>query len=180
MKFTKLNRTIHNWISIFIALPILLLIVSGLFLQLKKDISWIQPPSVRGESDATPMVSHEVLLATATSVPQTAGLKWSEFERIDYKVDRGMVKFMTFEGWEVQVDTTNGAILSVAERRSDFFEKLHDGTYIGDWFKYYVVLPSAVCLFILWMSGLYMFIYPYFKRASNKRNKKLKAQAQKS
>ena len=167
MKFTKLNRTIHNWISIFIALPILLLIVSGLFLQLKKDISWIQPPSVRGE----------VLLASATSVPQTAGLKWSEFERIDYKVDRGMVKFMTFEGWEVQVDTTNGAILSVAQRRSDFFEKLHDGTYIGDWFKYYVVLPSAVCLFILWLTGLYMFIYPYFKRASNRRNKKLKAQA---
>lgn len=176
MKFTKLNRTIHHWVSIFIAMPLLLIIVSGLFLQLKKDINWIQPPSVRGESDATPMVSHEVLLAAATSIPQTAGLKWSEFDRIDYKVDRGMVKFMTLEGWEVQVDTTNGSILSVAERRSDFFEKLHDGSYFGDTVKYYVILPTAVCLFSLWITGLYMFIYPYVKRASNKKNKRLKAQ----
>jgi len=32
MKFNKLNRTIHNWVSIFIALPVMLIIVSGLFL----------------------------------------------------------------------------------------------------------------------------------------------------
>ncbi|MBT5186922.1 MAG: PepSY domain-containing protein [Kordiimonadaceae bacterium] len=180
MKFTKLNRTIHNWISIFIALPLLLVIVSGMFLLLKKDVEWIQPPSVRGVSDATPMVSHDQLLAAATSVEQTKGLKWSEFDRIDYKVDRGMVKFMTLEGWEVQVDTTNGALLSVKERRSDFFEKLHDGTYFGDWVKYYILIPSAICLFTLWMTGLYMFIYPYVKRASNKKNKKLKAQTQRT
>lgn len=180
MTYNKLNRTIHHWVSIFIAMPILLLIVSGLFLQLKKDFNWIQPPSVRGENIATPIVSHEVLLAAATSVPQASGLKWSEFERIDYKVDSGMVKFMTFEGWEVQVDTTSGSVLSVAERRSDFFEKLHDGSYFGDNVKYYVVLPSASCLFILWLSGIWMFFYPYVKKASNKRKKALKAAMQKS
>lgn len=175
MKFTKLNRTIHNWGSILIALPLLLIIVSGLFLQLKKDFNWIQPPSVRGESDGTPIISHDALLAAATSIPQTAGLKWSEFDRIDYKVDRGMVKFMTSDGWEVQVDTTNGSVLSVAERKSDFFEKLHDGSYFGDAVKYYVILPTGIFLFLLWITGLYMFVYPYVKRASNKRNKRLKA-----
>ncbi len=180
MKFSKLNRTVHNWLSIFVALPLLLVIVSGLFLMFKKDVDWIQPPSIRGQSDATPLVSHEELLRIATSVPQTAGLKWLDFDRIDYKADRGMVKFMTIDGWEIQVDTTNGTILSVAERRSDFFEKLHDGTYFGDWVKYYILIPSAIFLFTLWMSGLYMFIYPYFKRAANKRNKKLKSQKHKS
>lgn len=180
MKYTKLNRTIHNWLSIFIALPILLIIISGLFLQLKKDVEWIQPPSVRGESADTPTVSHSELLMAATSVPETAGLKWSEFERIDYKADRGMVKFITFEGWEVQVDTTNGSVLSVATRQSDFLEKLHDGSYFGDFMKYYITLPTGILLFILWITGLWMFFYPYVKRASNRRNKKLKAQAQKS
>jgi uncharacterized iron-regulated membrane protein len=179
MKLNKLNRTIHNWVSIFIGLPLLLIIVSGLFLQLKKDFTWIQPPSVRGASDATPTASHDELLAAATSLPQTAGLKWSEFDRIDYKVDRGMVKFMTVEGWEVQIDTSNASILSVAERRSDFFEKLHDGSYFGDAIKYYVILPTAVFLFLLWMTGLWMFVYPYIKKASNKRKKALKAQVQK-
>ena len=130
---------------------------------------------MRGESDGTPIISHDALLAAATSIPQTAGLKWSEFDRIDYKVDRGMVKFMTSDGWEVQVDTTNGSVLSVAERKSDFFEKLHDGSYFGDAVKYYVILPTGIFLFLLWITGLYMFVYPYVKRASNKRNKRLKA-----
>ncbi|MDG1708485.1 MAG: PepSY-associated TM helix domain-containing protein [Emcibacteraceae bacterium] len=175
MKLNKLNRTIHNWVSIFIALPLLLIIVSGLFLQLKKDFVWIQPPSVRGATDATPTASHAELLAAATSLPQTSGLQWSEFDRIDYKVDRGMVKFMTFEGWEIQIDTSNASILSVAERRSDFFEKLHDGSYFGDFTKYYIILPTAIFLFLLWMTGLWMFIYPYIKKASTKRKKALKA-----
>ncbi len=176
MKYTKLNRTIHNWLSIFVALPLLLVMVSGMFLLLKKDVDWIQPPSVRGESDATPKISHADMLAAVNAVEQTKGLKWSDFDRIDYKTDRGMVKFMTLDGWEVQVDTTNGKILSVKERRSDFFEKLHDGTYFGEWMKYYILIPSAIFLFTLWITGLYMFIYPYFKRVSNKRNKKLKSE----
>ena len=174
MKLTKLNRTVHNWISIFIAIPLLLIVISGFFLQLKKDFSWIQPPSISGQSEATPIISHDALLATATSIPQTEGLKWAEFDRIDYKVDRGMVKFMTLEGWEVQVDTTNGSILSVAERRSDFFEKIHDGSYFGNGVKYFIILPTAVLLFLLWITGLYMFIYPYVKRVFNKKNKRQK------
>ncbi|HPF46809.1 MAG: PepSY domain-containing protein [Alphaproteobacteria bacterium] len=177
MKFTKLNRTIHNWISIFIALPLLLVIISGLFLQLKKDVDWIQPPSKRGESPATPIVSHDELLRAATSVEPTKGMDWSDFERIDYKTDRGMIKFITADGWEVQVDRTNGLVLSVMERRSDLLEKIHDGTFFGDWVKYYIILPSAICLFILWITGIYMFVYPYVKRASNKRNKREKAAA---
>lgn len=177
MKFTKLNRTIHNWISIFIAMPLLLVIVSGMFLLLKKDVEWIQPSSVRGENSATPTVPHTDLLAAATSTEQTKGMNWADFDRIDYKTDRGMVKFITIDGWEVQVDTTNASVLSVKERRSDFFEKLHDGSWFGDWMKYYILIPSAICLFTLWITGLYMFIYPYFKRASNKRNKQLKTKA---
>ncbi len=180
MKFTKLNRTIHTWISIFIAMPLLLVIISGMFLLLKKDVEWIQPSSVRGESASTPIISHEQLLTAATSAEPTKGMAWSDFDRIDYKTDRGMVKFITADGWEVQVDTTNGSVLSVKERRSDFFEKLHDGTYFGDWMKYYVLIPSAICLFTLWITGLYMFIYPYVKKASNRRNKRIKAQMQKS
>lgn len=180
MNLNKLNRTIHNWISIFIALPLLLIIVSGLFLQLKKDFEWIQPSSVRGENADTPSLSHEILLAAATSVPQTKDLKWSDFDRIDYKADRGMVKFITVEGWEVQVDTTNGAVLSVASRQSDFLEKIHDGSYFGDFVKYYVILPTGITLFILWVTGLWMFIYPYAKKASNKKKKALNAKKQKA
>lgn len=180
MNLNKLSRTVHNWISIFIALPLLLIIVSGLFLQLKKDFQWIQPSSVRGANAETPTVSHEKLLIAATSVAQTKGLRWSDFDRIDYKTDRGMVKFITVDGWEVQVDTTNAEVLSVASRQSDFLEKLHDGSYFGDFVKYCVILPTGITLFVLWVTGLWMFIYPHLKKASNKKKKALKASKQKA
>ena len=121
MKFTKLNRTIHNWISIFIALPLLLVIVSGLFLMFKKDVEWIQPSSIRGENSAIPTVSHADLLAAATSTAATKDMSWSDFDRIDYKNDRGMVKFITKEGWEVQVDTTTAAVFIGKRKAVRFF-----------------------------------------------------------
>ena len=43
MKFNILNRKIHYWASFIVALPLLVMIVSGLFLQAKKHWSWVQP-----------------------------------------------------------------------------------------------------------------------------------------
>ena len=155
-------------------MPLLLVLVSGMFLLLKKDVNWIQPPSISGVNVGTPQINHEDMLLAVTSVEQARGLIWSDFERIDYQTDGGMVKFITKDDWEIQLDTANADILSVKLRRSDFFEKLHDGTYFGDWMKYYVLIPSAVFLLTLWMTGLYMFIYPYIKKAFKRRKRELK------
>ena len=63
--------------------------------------------------------------------------------------------------WEVQIDTETKQVLHVAYRRSDLIEQLHDGSWFNEKVKLYIFLPSGIILFILWITGLYMFILPY-------------------
>ncbi len=168
MKFTKLNRLTHNWLSVFIALPILLILITGILLILKKDFEWIQPPSHKGETLATPTLPLMEILARVIAIPQAKNLEWHQFERIDFKPSKGIVKFVTPDDWEIQIDPSTGEILSVKIRRSDFIESLHDGSYFGASTKYFLSLPTGIILFILSLSGLYMFFLPMVKKRRKK------------
>jgi hypothetical protein len=54
-----------------------------------------------------------------------------DLERIDVRKDKGMVKFVFADGfWEVQLDGVSGQLLVIARRRSDFIEKIHDGSIL--------------------------------------------------
>lgn len=171
MKFAKLNRTAHNWLSIIVALPIILILVTGILLVLKKDFDWIQPQSHRGQSLATPTLSMTDILTRVTATPQAENLKWHQFERIEFKPSKGIMKFITRDLWEIQVDSTTGNILSVEKRRSDLIESLHDGTFFGRSVKYFLSFPTAIILLIISLSGLYMFFYPILKRRARAKNK---------
>ena len=48
MAFNVLNRQIHYWASVAVAVPLLVMIASGLFLQAKKHWSWVQPAEQPG------------------------------------------------------------------------------------------------------------------------------------
>lgn len=44
----KWTRKLHRWGALLTAVPLLLVIVTGLLLQVKKEAAWIQPPTMRG------------------------------------------------------------------------------------------------------------------------------------
>ena len=171
MKFSKLNRTTHNWLSIIVALPILLILVTGVLLVFKKDIGWIQPPSHKGQSLATPTIPMTDILAKVTATHPAKNLEWHQFERIEFKPSKGIMKFITSDFWEIQVDSTTGNILSVEKRRSDLIESLHDGSFFGRSVKYFVSFPTAIILLIISLSGLYMFFYPILKRRAREKKR---------
>ncbi len=50
MVLPALLRKVHYWGSIVIALPIAIVICTGIFLQLKKDVAWIQPKEIKTEA----------------------------------------------------------------------------------------------------------------------------------
>ena len=82
----------------------------------------------------------------------------------------GIFKFVSKTNWEVQVDTHTSEVLSVAQRRSDIIESIHDGSFFADWVKLWIFLPAGVGLFVLWVSGVYLFSSSeYKKRRINKR-----------
>lgn len=175
MKTQLLLRKIHHWGSLIIMVQMGLVIIAGLMLSLKKEIDWLQPPSVNGTARAdVPVQDMQSLFDVARSVEEMALTDWAELERVDFKPGKGMVKFVSTNNWEVQIDTATGEILQVAYRRSDIIEKLHDGSFFADWVKLYIFFPSGIVLLILWGTGIYLFFLPHVKRALKKRKQTYK------
>jgi uncharacterized iron-regulated membrane protein len=167
MSFNVLNRRIHYWASAIAAIPLLVIICSGLLLQAKKQSSWVQPPERRGTGTA-PALSLDDVLERVKTVPDMHVQTWDDVNRLDVRPGRGMVKVWLQNGYEVQVDLGTGNILQVAYRRSDLIESIHDGSFFGgDWTKLGLFLPTGITLLLLWLGGLWMFWVPF--RAKRKR-----------
>lgn len=168
MNWNVLARKIHHWGSIAVALPILLVLGTGLLLQLKKQLPWVQPPEVRGGGGA-PALALPQVLEIARGVPQAEVRGWDDVRRVDVRPSRGMLKVSAENGWEIQIDAASGRVLQAAYRRSDAIEALHDGSWFGDAVKYGVFLPAGVGLLVLWVTGLYLFVLPYSVKAKRAR-----------
>ena len=111
------------------------------------------------------------MLASARLHPEAGIEEWSDIDRIDLRVDKGIAKLRAHSGWEVQVDTATAEVVSVAYRRSDLIETIHDGSFFSDGVKLYVFLPTGVLLLIMWGTGIYLFMLPRMAR----RKKRAKA-----
>ena len=156
MHFAQWNRVIHRWATVWVAVPLLIVILTGLLLMMKKNFSWIQPESMRGKANV-PSVSFEHILKTASSVECADISTWDDINRLDVRPSKGIVKVRAESGWEIQVDTETGDVLQVAYRRSDLIESLHDGSAFGDHVKNWVFLPSGLILFVMLLTGVYLF-----------------------
>ena len=173
MKTQVLLRKIHHWGAIVIAVPLAIMIGAGILLMLKKEIDWIQPPSQKGvEHTGIPSRTMAELFEAAKAVPEAGITNWADLDRVDVKAGKGIIKFMSASNWEVQVDTETAEVLLVAFRRSDIIEKIHDGSYFAEWAKLGLFLPAGILLFILWMTGIYMFFYPIYKRRKRTKTKR--------
>lgn len=168
MKFNILNRKIHYWLSVAVALPILVVVLSGILLQTKKHFVWIQPTELRGASQ-TPMISLPEVLEISKAVAQAEIETWDDINRVDVRPSRGMLKVWAKNNWEIQIDTETGAILQTAYRRSDIIESIHDGSFFHESVKTWIFLPAGITLLLLWLTGIYLFILPYLIRRRRKR-----------
>ena len=171
MSFNVANRKVHHWASFIVAVPLLVMIVSGLFLQMKKQWIYVQPPEQRG-TGKTPAIGLDAILASVQAVPELGVRGWDDVNRLDVRPGKGMVKVWLNSGWEAQVDLGTGRVLQTAYRRSDLIESIHDGSYFaGDWTKLGLFLPAGLTMLLLWVSGLWMVWVPFIakRRRSEKR-----------
>nr|NIP93153.1 PepSY domain-containing protein [Akkermansiaceae bacterium] len=128
MSPAKFSRVFHRWASLVVALPVLVVILTGFLLLLKKDVAWIQPPTQRGSSEKLTL-SFDRILAIARTVPEAEIKDWADVDRLDVRPARKMLKVRANNRWEIQLDAGSGEILQVAYRRSDLIESLHDGSF---------------------------------------------------
>jgi uncharacterized iron-regulated membrane protein len=110
MKAIQWNRKLHRWAAILTALPVLVVILSGIILQMKKEFEWVQQPTRKGAGKEL-ILSFDHILDIATTVPEAGIKEWKDIDRLDVRPGKGVVKVRAKNRWELQIDTTNGAVL---------------------------------------------------------------------
>jgi uncharacterized iron-regulated membrane protein len=169
MRTQLLLRKVHYWLAAGAALPLFIIICTGLLLQFKKQVAWIQPPEQRGSS-TEPAVPFHVILDRCRGVPQAGVQDWADVRRIDVRPGRGMLKVTAVNGWEVQLDAADGRVLQVAYRRSDAIEAMHDGSWLHSAVQTWLFIPAGAALMVLWLTGLYLFLLPILRRRHRRRH----------
>ena len=159
----KWTRKLHRWGAVLIAVPLLIVIVTGLLLQLKKQLPWVQPPMQTG-SVVEPVVQWEAMLLACAADSQAGIKSWADIDRLDVRPDRGIVKVQAKNRWELQLDLGTGKVLSSTYRRSDLIESLHDGSFFSEPAKLWIFLPNGLILLGLWFTGIYLWYLPFLAK----------------
>lgn len=160
-------RKSHRWGAVVVAVPFLVVLVTGLILQLKKEWHFVQPPTQKGAKLQLD-ISFAQVLAQSQQVPEAAIKTWEDIERLDVRPDKGVIKVQAKNHYEIQLDSQSGEILQVAYRRSDWLEAMHDGSWFHESAKLYIFLPAAAIVLVLWVSGLYLFFLPVVVKMKRK------------
>ena len=171
------SRKLHRWGAVGFAVPLILVIITGLMLQVKKQWTWVQPPTQKGKFDSE--VSLEQILEVARQDPQAGIETWDDIDRLDVRPSKGIVKVQSETSFELQIDLKSKKILQSQYRRSDWIESLHDGSFFGDWAKLTVFLINGVVLLALWITGAYLWYLPFLAK-SRKQKKKSASTARES
>jgi uncharacterized iron-regulated membrane protein len=164
------SRKLHRWGALLVCVPLLLVILSGLLLQVKKQFTWIQPATIQG-SGTTPEIDWQQVFDSTSSVADAEVNSWSDIDRVDVRPGKGMAKVQCKNRWEVQVDLQTGEVLASNYRRSDFIESLHDGSFFSQPAKLWVFLPTGLVLLGLWCTGVYLWWLPIGVKRSKRRKR---------
>lgn len=138
-KTIRLYRRAHRTAGIFLFAFFFIVAITAILLGWKKHSAGILlPESQQGTStnfeDWMPLekLNNIAFRAIKDSLPSEIE---PELDRIDIRKSNGILKFTFSDTYlEVQLDGASGKILSVAPRRSDFIERLHDGSILDDLF----------------------------------------------
>lgn len=163
-------RKMHRWGAVLVALPFLIVLLSGLFLQVKKEFDWIQPSTQTGSRPGASL-SFDRVLTTARAIPDLDVSGWEHIDRLDVRPDNGIIKIRAVNGWEAQIDAHTADVLLVAPRRSDVIESIHDGSWFHDRAKLWIFLPTALVVAVLWITGIYLLAVPWVARRQNRRRR---------
>ncbi len=165
MSLKKTNRTIHKWVSIIIAIPLLVILITGALLLVKKEFSILQPPTMKGQ-ERKPTIAFSQILTIASAIEKAEITSWQDIDRLDVRPSKGIIKIRTNNNLEIQIDASNGKVLHVAQRNSDLIESIHDGTFFEKNANLWLMLPVAVASLIMLVTGIILFTLPYLKNRS--------------
>lgn len=173
--FRQVSRQIHLWFALAVLIPTVIVIGSGILLQVKKQFDWIQPPTQKGQAESKyssqPTITFEKILLVSQSIPELEVKSWDDIDRLDVRPGKRMLKVLANNHWEAQLDAHSGEVLQVAYRRSDTIEAIHDGSWFAEPAKLWLFLPAGILLMCMWVSGAIL-LYTSLKSKFKKRTQR--------
>ncbi|MGB4770897.1 MAG: PepSY domain-containing protein [Chitinophagaceae bacterium] len=171
-KSTRMYRSLHNKAGIILLLLILISASTGILLGWKKNsMGYLQAATAKGTSpDPARWLPIDTLIFLAGKGLQDSLDKTMDLtiDRIDIRPDKGIAKFVYLHHFQsVQMDLTSGKVLGIEVRRSDWIEKLHDGSLLdyyidakGTPTKLIFTTVVGLGLLLLCFSGFWLWINP--------------------
>lgn len=153
-KLLRQNRRFHRWLAIAIALPMLLVILTGIVLQVRKPVDWVQPPTLKGSESYAPTVALEQVLEQVSGVPEMQVSGWQDIKLLDLRPKKGIIKVRNFNELETQVDASTGEVLQTAQRRNDIISHIHDFSAFNA--RLWLGLPVKLGFLAIFLTGLYL------------------------
>lgn len=176
-------RKVHRITGVLLFLMFILIALTGLLLGWKKHSGgYLLPESRTGTStDLSHWLPVDSLhrLAVGYLRDSVSPALSPELERIDMRPDKGMVKFVFARHfWGLQLDGTTGRLLHIERRRSDFIEKVHDGSifdqilgFSGNPVKLLFTTLSGLSLLTFTVTGFWLWYGPKHMRRHGMRRK---------
>ncbi|MDA7951372.1 MAG: PepSY domain-containing protein [Pirellulaceae bacterium] len=166
--FNRWSRKLHRWGAIITLAPMLLVILTGILLQVKKEVPWVQPPTKKGSIKNELALTFDELVEIAKKEEELQIESLADIDRFDVRPKKGLAKIKANNNWELQLDANTGEVLHKQYRNSDWIEALHDGSWFSDFAKLYIFLPNGLILLGLWFTGAYLWILPIWKKRANR------------
>ena len=153
-KAARWNRLAHRWVAIVLALPILFIMLTGIFLQVRKPVDWIQPPTATGSQSYAPTASLEQVLEQVKTVPAMGVTGWEDIKLLDLRPKKGIIKVRNYSELETQVDASTAEVIQTGQRRNDIVGRMHDFSAWGA--RLWLGLPMMLGFTLLFLSGVYL------------------------
>jgi len=144
-------RKYHRLISIIIALPFSVVIITGLVLMVRSKVEVIQPASLKVEKlSDKPLLDFQTLF-------MKSGVRENEVDQIIFKPEKFQLTLRLKNHEEIQLHPQTGMILKRAKRWTGFLIDLHQGSFLGEVGQFGIFLPSGLGVLFLLISGLVLF-----------------------
>lgn len=168
-------RSLHKWVGVFAALFLALISATGFLLAIKGKSTAIRPDTQKGQKleRFADVIGLDVAAQAAIRVGLPELRSLSDIDRFEYHVGKNVFKVLSAKAYhEVQVCGATGKVLSVGKRNDQLFEDIHDLSFFSDVLYDWWLPVVAVGLFVLSVSGLYMFGVPVVRRWKYERAKR--------
>ena len=167
-KQTRFYRKIHKWIAVPMFLVMFVIGATGLLLGWKKQTALLPNTQKGATENSAEWIKIDRLVTVAKAYSRETLKKEDEIDRIDIRPQKGIAKIVFAHHFtELQLDCKTAEVLSVSTRKSDFIEKIHDGSIIdyfvktsSDQFKLFYTTAASLSLILLSFSGFWLWYNP--------------------